>query len=139
MLSVALDRMVGDLRLPRDVRVLAGANPPDRAADGWEISPPLANRFCHVDFRPSLEDWLGGMTAGWAAPPPSRAVTSDPARRAVMVAAVTGFVRTALICCTPSPALLPPPAGRGRRGGCGTCWPARWRICGTTTRPRFRR
>ncbi len=94
MLAVALDRTVGDLRLPRGVRVVAGANPPDRAADGWEISPPLANRFCHVTYSPSVEEWLDGMTVGWSTPPASRAVATDPARQAAMVATVTGFVRT---------------------------------------------
>lgn len=94
MLAVALDRTVGDLVLPAGVRVVAGANPPDRAADGWEVSPPLANRFCHVEFAPSVDDWLDGMTTGWAAPPASRAVASDALRRAALVATVTGFVRT---------------------------------------------
>lgn len=94
MLAVALDRTVGDLRLPDGVRVVAGANPADRAADGWEISPPLANRFCHVDYAPSVDEWLDGMQTGWGAPPASRAVGLDPARRAAMVGAVTGFVRT---------------------------------------------
>jgi hypothetical protein len=94
MLAVALDRTVGDLRLPGGVRVVAGANPPDRAADGWEISPPLANRFCHVNYSPSVDEWLDGMTTGWAAPPASRAIGTDPARTAALVATVTGFVRT---------------------------------------------
>ena len=51
MLTLALDRVVGELPLPSGVRVVAGANPPDRAADGWELSPPLANRFLHLGFR----------------------------------------------------------------------------------------
>ena len=93
MLAVALDRVVGDLHLPDGVRVVAGANPPDRASDGWELSPPLANRFCHVTFAPSVDEWLDGMTVGWAAPPASRAITADDARRAAVTAAVTGFIR----------------------------------------------
>ena len=93
MLTVVLDRVVGDVRLPEEVRVVAGANPPDRAADGWEIAPPLANRFCHLDYAPSVQDWLDGMTSGWATLPASRAVGGDAARRAAMVATVTGFVR----------------------------------------------
>ncbi|QJW38668.1 AAA family ATPase [Cellulosimicrobium protaetiae] len=93
MLAVALDRVVGDLALPDGVRVVAGANPPDRAADGWEMSPPLANRFCHVQFAPSVDDWLDGMTVGWAAPPASRAITADPTRAEAVKALVTGFIR----------------------------------------------
>ena len=45
MLGVALGRRVGDLLLPRAVQVVAAANPPERAADGWDLTPPLANRF----------------------------------------------------------------------------------------------
>ena len=73
--------------------MVAGANPPDRAADGWELSPPLANRFCHVTFQPSVEEWLDGMTVGWSTPPASRAITPDPARVEAVKARVTGFIR----------------------------------------------
>lgn len=93
MLAVALDRTVGDLHLPSGVRVVAGANPPDRAADGWELSPPLANRFCHVMFAPTVDEWLDGMTVGWGAPPASRAITADSVRAEAVKASVTGFIR----------------------------------------------
>lgn len=94
MLAVALDRVVGDLALPDRVRVVAGANPPDSAAGGYELEPPLANRFCHVMFAPSVDDWLDGMTAGWASPPASRAVSTDLQRQAAARGAVIGFVRS---------------------------------------------
>lgn len=93
LLAVALDRVVGDLVLPLAIRVIAGANPPDRAADGWELSPPLANRFCHVPFVPSVDEWLDGMTVGWSVPPASRAITPDPTRVEMIKASITGFIR----------------------------------------------
>jgi hypothetical protein len=48
MLGVALEHWIGDLVLPRALQVVAAANPPERAADGWDMSPPLANRFLHI-------------------------------------------------------------------------------------------
>ena len=39
MLTVVLDRVVGDLQLPDAVRVVAGANPPDQAAGGYDLAP----------------------------------------------------------------------------------------------------
>lgn len=94
MLAVALDKTVGDLVLPEAVRVVAAANPPDQAAGGWELEPPLANRFCHVGFDPSVDEWLDGMATGWAAPPASRAIIPDASRAEVVKASVLGFVRS---------------------------------------------
>ena len=74
MLAVALERRVGDLQLPREVFVVACANPPDQAADGWALAPPLANRFCHLLYEPSPGEYLTGLTTGWASPPASRAI-----------------------------------------------------------------
>lgn len=93
MLSVVLDRVVGELRLPDSVRVVAGANPADRAAGGVELEPPMANRFCHLMFDPTTDEWLEGMAAGWTAPA-SRAVSADPARIAATRAEVMGFIRS---------------------------------------------
>ena len=52
MLTVALERMVGRTKLPDAVRIVAAANPPDRAAGGVDLTPPMANRFLHIDFEP---------------------------------------------------------------------------------------
>ena len=93
MLTVALDRIVGDLRLPDEVAVVAGANPPDQAADGWDLTAPLANRFCHLAFAPTVDDWVEGITTGWASPPGSRAIAADNIRRALLRASVAAFIR----------------------------------------------
>jgi len=46
LLRVVLERAVGDLTLPDEVAVVAAANPPEQAADGWDLSQPtrLPNR-----------------------------------------------------------------------------------------------
>jgi AAA domain (dynein-related subfamily) len=68
LLRVVLERTVGDLDLPPGVTVVAAANPPEQAADGWDISPPLANRFCHLDWHLSAADWSEGVMAGFSQP-----------------------------------------------------------------------
>ncbi|MBW4818568.1 MULTISPECIES: ATP-binding protein [Rhodococcus] len=93
MLAVALDLTVGDVQLPKGTRVIAGANPPDCAAGGYELEAPLANRFCHVEFTPSVDEWLDGMSTGWGAPPASRAVATDEQRVALVRSSITGFVQ----------------------------------------------
>lgn len=94
MLGVVLDRQVGDLALPRAVQVIAAANPPERAADGWDLTPPLANRLLHIDYAPAAETWIDGMTSGFAVPAGTRIVEPDPARTAASRANVAAFIRT---------------------------------------------
>lgn len=57
-LRVILDRVVGDRALGPEVRIIAAANPPEMAAGGWYLSPPMANRFVHVDISADLDDWI---------------------------------------------------------------------------------
>lgn len=72
LLRVVLERTVGDLALPPSISVVAAANPPDQAADGWDLSAPLANRFCHLDWPADARTMADGFSSGWAtAPPPS--------------------------------------------------------------------
>jgi len=92
MLTVALDRVVGELALPDGVRVVAGANPPDIAAGGFDLAPPMANRFCHISFEPTVEDWLTGMASGWKTVPATRAVVASSERRSATASAVMGFI-----------------------------------------------
>lgn len=65
LLRVVLERTVGDLCLPDSVAVVAAANPPDQAADGWDLSAPLANRFCHLDWSSDAATVAQGLTSGF--------------------------------------------------------------------------
>src|SRR5215217_7568878 len=69
LLRVVLERVVGDLPLPDEVAVVAAANPPEQAADGWDLSAPLANRFCHLDWDVEARAFAAGIAAGFASPP----------------------------------------------------------------------
>jgi len=53
-----LERVVGDVTLPEDVSVIAAANPPEQAAGGWDLSAPLANRFCHLEWPVDTDRYL---------------------------------------------------------------------------------
>jgi MoxR-like ATPase len=65
LLRVVLERAVGDLQLPDDVVVVAAANPPEQAADGWDLAAPLANRFCHLDWQLDARAWVSGVVSGF--------------------------------------------------------------------------
>ena len=39
----------------------AACNPPDCAANGSELEPPLANRLCHLTWETDVEAWQRGM------------------------------------------------------------------------------
>jgi AAA domain (dynein-related subfamily) len=66
LLRVVLERVVGDVELPPGIAVVAAANPPEIAAGGWDLSPPLANRFCHIDWPVDSERYLEALSAGWS-------------------------------------------------------------------------
>ena len=62
LLRVVNEGMVGDFELPKGVRFLLAANPASIAAGGFELAPPLANRFGHVNFdNPDLEQWTSWL------------------------------------------------------------------------------
>jgi hypothetical protein len=93
LLRVVLERTVGDLELPSGVAVVAAANPPEQAASGWELSAPLANRFCHLDWEIDGRAVSDGLSSGWPAPPIP--VLAEDWQRWIAVARswVGGFLR----------------------------------------------
>lgn len=59
LLGAVLDRQFGDIKLPGAVRIIAAANPPEEAAGGWELEPPMANRFAHFAIAmPRADEWV---------------------------------------------------------------------------------
>jgi len=123
LLRVVLERTVGDLALPDDVSVVAAANPPEQAADGWDLSPPLANRFCHLDWAVQARTVADGFASGWPTPRPPLLPDGWQARVPVMRSWLAAFftVRPALVVAVPEDA-----AGSGR------AWPSprTWDMAG---------
>lgn len=115
LLRVVLERTVGDLELPAGVAVVAAANPPEQAASGWELSAPLANRFCHLEWPVDGHAVAAGLAAGWPVVPAPALPAGWEHRVPVARSWVGGFLRI-----RPMLALAVPedPAGAGR------AWPS---------------
>ena len=65
LLRVVLERHVGSLELPGAVRIVAAANPAGSAADGWQLAPPLANRFVHLAWLHDPDVVVRGLGGVW--------------------------------------------------------------------------
>jgi hypothetical protein len=113
MLRVVLERVVGDVTLPAGVRVVAAANPPEQAADGWELAPPLANRLVHLDWPVEAKSVARGLAVGFPVPVlaglDERPTTGQATAARAAVAAFLD-VRPALVLQVPS---SPAAASRG--------------------------
>jgi len=66
MLRIVQERYVGDTKLPDSVAIVGAANPPEVAVDGYPLAPPVANRFCHLDWEFSDDTWLDGFVGDFA-------------------------------------------------------------------------
>jgi hypothetical protein len=88
LLRVILDKAVGDTKLPEDINIIAAANPPEIAAGGWDLAPPLANRFCHLFWKLDSKKWSEGMISGWPAP----TISKLPRRWEEAIPVARGFV-----------------------------------------------
>jgi hypothetical protein len=112
LLRVVLERAVGDLMLPDQVAVVAAANPPEQAADGWDLSAPLANRLCHLTWHTDPRAVADGLAGGWAAPVVPLLPDGWQAEELLARGLVAAFlhVRPGLACAPPAEAAA---AGRG--------------------------
>ncbi|MBL1079837.1 MoxR family ATPase [Nocardia sp. 2] len=112
LLRVVLERRVGALTLPPGVRIVAAANPRSSAADGWELSPPLANRFVHLQWTHDHEVVVRGLGGVW---PRARMPRLDPEKLTEAVA----FARRAVcVLLAARPKLVHQlPTTETRRGG----------------------
>ncbi|WP_245983978.1 AAA family ATPase [Streptomyces tateyamensis] len=116
LLRLVLERRIGALQLPPGVRIVAAANPRASAADGWELSPPLANRFVHLQWVHDHEVVVRGLGGTWP-----RAVL--PRLDADRLAAAVDFARRAvcgLLAVRPN-LVHRLPTTETRRGG---AWPS---------------
>lgn len=116
LLRLVLERRIGALQLPPGVRIVAAANPRSSAADGWELSPPLANRFVHLQWTHDHDVVVRGLGGTW---PRATLPRLAPEKFADAVA----FARRA-VCglLAARPALVHQlPSSETRRGG---AWPS---------------
>ncbi|MFD5256689.1 AAA family ATPase [Streptomyces bobili] len=116
LLRLVLERRIGALQLPPDVRIVAAANPRSSAADGWELSPPLANRFVHLQWTHDHDVVVRGLGGTW---PRATLPRLDPGK----VREAVDFARRA-VCglLSARPTLVHRlPSGEARRGG---AWPS---------------
>lgn len=108
-LDVVLGRRLGRVQLPESVQFVAAANPPEIAANGFELSPPTANRFMHVHLGvPTVEAWTGALLDGWGLGP-------LPVGEREASASVAAFLRS-------RPTLLH--ARPDTAGAAGLAWPS---------------
>lgn len=116
LLRLVLERRVGALRLPPGVRIVAAANPRSSAADGRELSPPLANRFVHLQWAHEHEVVVRGLGGTW---PRATLPRLDPQR----LPAAVDFARRAVcgLLATRPTLVHRLPSGETRRGG---AWPS---------------
>ncbi len=58
VLRIINERWCGDTPLPDTCRIVAAMNPAHTSAGGGELSAPLANRFCHLQWSVDSKAWV---------------------------------------------------------------------------------
>lgn len=116
MLRLVQERYAGDLRLGDTVRIVAAANPPELAADGWDLPAPVANRMMHLDWHFDHSEWFANVGTRFgnveATGFDQMVVAGGLSDRARATSMVTGFLRSRPALLAPEPPNDPVLAGR---------------------------
>ena len=86
---------VGVLQLPDRVSFGAAANPADVAASGWELAPPTANRFVHLEWSLPLDVYTESIVTGdWPVLPVPQRPADFESLCSAQRSLVAGFLQT---------------------------------------------
>lgn len=67
MLRMINEGYVGEAKLHDNVTFIAAANPTSITAGGFDLSPPMANRWMHLAWEaPAASDWIDGILTDWS-------------------------------------------------------------------------
>ncbi|MDP1793397.1 MAG: AAA family ATPase [Acidimicrobiales bacterium] len=110
LLRIVFSRVVGELELGPQVSFVAAANPPETAAGGFELSPPLAYRFVHLDWTPDPAGIASGLIGGFPTIEVPRIGGAERDPRAAALVGAFLLARPALAVAMPAD---PVAAGRG--------------------------
>jgi len=95
LLRVTQEMVVGDLDLSNTgLSVVAACNSSEQSAGGWELAPPMANRFCHLSWAADPLKWVDGIVNGFQMEAPK--ILPDDWEDAIpdARAKVAAFIRT---------------------------------------------
>jgi len=117
MLRILQERIVGEMTLPNTVSIVAAANPPNVAVDGWDLAAPVANRIMHLDWYFDSDAWLEGLVSDFrhTAMPVLDAMLNDGSDREMLRARslIAGFLSARPDLRNPGVPTDPTLAGRG--------------------------
>lgn len=69
-LQIISEHVASEIDLPKEnVGIIACANPPDEAAGGWPLPPPMANRLCHLAYKVDPKEWASEFPSYWGDAP----------------------------------------------------------------------
>lgn len=116
MVRIVQERWVGDHQLPDSVSIVAIANPPETAVDGWDLAPPVANRFFHLNWNFDRSAWLEGVLSDFAGfqAPGLDSMTGELTSGRIVAARtrITEFLRSKPQLVAPGPPADPADAGK---------------------------